>query len=571
MSPDPKRAVLYLRVSSDGQVRTDYDPEGLSIPAQRQATERKATAVDARVVREYVEPGVSGGSLVKRTAFRQMVNDIRELRDVDYVIVWSVSRWARNQEDHWTARGLINRAGAKLISVKEPIGENTSHGVMLEGVMAAVAESRRIEISEDVTRGIQRKVEVGGKPGKAPLGYLNIREPLPQGGEVRTIALDPDRADIIRWGFEAYASGSYSINDMATLLAARDLRSRGNRRYAARPLSHSSVYALLGNPFYAGQVIYRNKSYPGRHQPLISEELFDRVQGILKAHNHSGERDRHHQHYLKGSLRCHHCGHRLTYSENTGNGGTYAYVICPERQRRRCTQRAQRVDAVEAAVEHHYETIALASPDHDRVVATIERYLATQAATSEKELRRCKTLLTGLKERERKLLAKDYKDEISEELFSEQAAEIKGERADAEAIMNRLTIRHEDLAGFLKLVLKLASYDLHDLYLRAKPHVRRLMNQAIFEAIWVWDEDEVRSEVASPLKEVFEIDAEIKKTIDGIKAKRRKSSQRVPTPAGAPENDEAPDSRPESGDFAHGLIRTAMVGPAGLEPATYRL
>ena len=108
------RTVLYLRVSSAGQVNTDYDPEGLSLPAQRNKGTIKAHDLRSEVVREYVEAGVSGKSLTKRTAFKEMLQDIERLRDVDYVIVWSVSRWARNQEDYWVARGLINRAGAKL-------------------------------------------------------------------------------------------------------------------------------------------------------------------------------------------------------------------------------------------------------------------------------------------------------------------------------------------------------------------------------------------------------------------------------------------------------------------------
>src|SRR5271168_1515875 len=181
-----KRAVIYLRVSSAGQVNTDYDPEGLSIPAQREACKRYAERHGAVVIREYVEPGVSGGSLLKRAAFRRMIDEIAEQRDVDMVIVWSVSRWARNQEDHWVARGLVTKAGAKLVSVKEPIGEESSHGILLEGVMAAAAAARRIEISEEVKRGIKRKIEVGGTSGPAPIGYLNVREPLPHGGEVRT-------------------------------------------------------------------------------------------------------------------------------------------------------------------------------------------------------------------------------------------------------------------------------------------------------------------------------------------------------------------------------------------------
>jgi site-specific DNA recombinase len=84
---------------------------------------------------------------------------------------------------------------------------------------------------------------------------------------------------------------------MVTLLTARGLRSRGDRRYSPRPLNHFSVHKLLSNPFYAGKVVYKGKVYPGRHESLVSEELFEQVQAVLKAHAHSGERDRKHSHY----------------------------------------------------------------------------------------------------------------------------------------------------------------------------------------------------------------------------------------------------------------------------------
>lgn len=296
-----KRAVIYLRVSSAGQVNTDYDPEGLSIPAQRQACQRYAQRHGAVVVREYVEPGVSGGSLLKRAAFRRMIDETSEQRDVDLVVVWSVSRWARNQEDHWVARGLVTKAGAKLVSVKEPIGEETSHGILLEGVMAAAAAARRIEISEEVKRGIKRKVEVGGTNGLAPIGYLNDREPLPQGGEVRTVIIDKQRGPLIVWAFETYATGLYSLSDIVVLLEARGLTTRPTRRHGPHPLSLSQVHRLLSNPYYAGYVTHNGHVYQGRHEPLISQEQYDQVQSVLVAHRHSGERDRKHQHYLKVS------------------------------------------------------------------------------------------------------------------------------------------------------------------------------------------------------------------------------------------------------------------------------
>ena len=162
------RAAVYLRVSSPGQVRTDYDPEGLSLPAQRTACERKASAIGAKVVRRYVEPGVSGGALVKRVAFRQMIEDIRELCDIDYVIVWSVSRWARNQEDRWTARGLVERTDDQLIAVKEEyficagnqVHKCPQRAQRVDAVEAAVENYyRTVAITPDESRRVKIAVE----------------------------------------------------------------------------------------------------------------------------------------------------------------------------------------------------------------------------------------------------------------------------------------------------------------------------------------------------------------------------------------------------------------------------
>jgi site-specific DNA recombinase len=560
-----KRAVLLLRVSSRGQVNTDYDEEGLSIPAQRQAGERKAGQLDADVVREYVEPGFSGKSLVGRPTFRKLIEDIRQLEDVDYVIVWSISRWARNQEDHWTARGLINRAGAKLISVKEPIGDDSSYGVTIEGVMAAVSAGRRIEISEEVTRGVRRKIEVGGTHGRAAVGYLNVREPLPQGGEVRTVALDPDRAPLIAWAFETYATGLYSTVDMVVLLEAMGLRTRPTPKRPSKPLGLSVVQWMLANPYYTGKIRHMGKVYEGRHEPLISEELFDKVQSVLAAHKLSGERDRKHGHYLKGSIYCGMCGRRLTYSRNKGNGGIYEYFLCAANQRHQCSQPAQRVDHVEAAIERHHATVRLSEAERSRVQAAVEDHLAKLTGVSGQEIARCNSVLSSLKMQERKLLEAHYADEISKELFSEEQARIKRERSDTEAIVARLTVDHDDLQAALALALRLATYDLQDLYLRASPQIRRLMNQALFEFIWICHDDVAGSQLASPFYELHALG-------DTTRHATTAATGRVPTGVGvgAAEDAKASGSRePEALDG--GSITTKLVELVGLEPTTFAL
>ena len=87
MNSPRKRALAYLRVSSAGQVNTDYDPEGLSLPAQRTAIQKRAAELGADIVEEYVEPGRSATTTDKRPRFQDMMARIKAEKDVDYVIV----------------------------------------------------------------------------------------------------------------------------------------------------------------------------------------------------------------------------------------------------------------------------------------------------------------------------------------------------------------------------------------------------------------------------------------------------------------------------------------------------
>src|SRR5688572_23828760 len=91
-----KRAVLYLRVSTRDQLNTDFNPEGISIPAQREAGLRKAAELNADVVDEYVEPGKTATSIDMRPRFQEMIARIKERKDVDYIIVYHFNRIFRN-------------------------------------------------------------------------------------------------------------------------------------------------------------------------------------------------------------------------------------------------------------------------------------------------------------------------------------------------------------------------------------------------------------------------------------------------------------------------------------------
>jgi site-specific DNA recombinase len=557
-----KRAVLYLRVSSRGQLETDYDDDGLSIAAQRERCVQKAAEYGAVVVDEYIERAESAKTN-QRPELNVMLRRIKEQRDIDYVILWKVDRFARNRRDDANMLFEIELAGARLISATENI-DQTPAGRLMHGMLASFAEYYSRNLANEVLKGMTEKAKRGGTPGRTRLGYLNIREQLPQGGEVRTISVDPERGPIITWAFETYATGLYSLSDMVILLEARGLRSRGSRRYSPQPLSLNGVHNLLSCPYYAGIVSYNGKQYPGRHEPLVSQDLFDQVQAVLAAHRLSGERDRKHQHYLKGTIRCGTCGCRLVYSRNKGNGGIYEYFVCPRNQRGECPQGYQPVDLVENAVEDHYATVSLTETERDEVRQAISNDLGERVATAKQEIDRCRGVLREIREQERKLLTMHYEDRITSELFDDEQARLRLRRQDAEALIARLNLSYGDIAVTLDYALGIVGDDLHELYLRVDDSIRRLINQALFNALFVCDEAITDAELAGPF-------AELRDLRDAIHGVLRATPNPMPASVLAntmPPNARAPVPWREREPLDVGSISEVLVELGGLEPPT---
>jgi site-specific DNA recombinase len=547
MSKTPaKRAVLYLRVSSRGQVETDYDDDGLSIAGQRARCAEEAAKYDAIVVDEYIERAETAKT-DDRPELQRMLARIREQRDVDYVILWKVDRFARNRRDDANMLFDIETAGARLISATENIDE-TPAGRLMHGMLASFAEYYSQNLAREVIKGATEKAKRGGTPGIAPLGYLNVRETV-DGRDVRTVAPDPKRAPLITLAFSLYATGRFSINELVALLEAKGLRTRGNRRYSPRPINHSTLHTILSNPYYAGWVTYRGTRYRGRHEALVSQELFDQVQAVLRAHKLSGERKRNHaSHYLKGTLRCgaDDCEMRLTFSRNSGNGGTYEYFVCPNKQRGKCDQPYHRVEVVEAAVERYYRTVQLSKAHQECIRAAIKARLDEMAAISKRELERCNGELLALDEQERTLLQKHYQGRVSDKLYDEEQSRIARQREAAEAISERLLLQFDDIKETLDLALALTD-DIQAAYIQASPTVRRLFNQALFEWLKIDSEEVSEAKLAEPFSDLLADDLLI--VLE------------------APEDDQAPDPVGR-GLLVSGSISDCRVGRAGLEPAT---
>ena len=199
------------------------------------------------------------GRTAQRPALQRMLADLKEIRPT-YVIVYDLSRLARNRLDDATLLMQIEATGAESVSVLENI-DATPAGRLTHGVLAAVNEFRSAGDAEKVKMGLRRKHAMGGAIGKAPIGYLDAREKI-QGREVRIVEIDPDRGPLVKLAFEAYATGEYSITGICDLLEEAGLKTPITLKRQPKALERSAVHRMLKDDFYVGVVTFEGAEEP---------------------------------------------------------------------------------------------------------------------------------------------------------------------------------------------------------------------------------------------------------------------------------------------------------------------
>lgn len=500
-----EEAILYLRVSSKKQMDTDadYDPEGNSIPTQRRIGQGKADNMGVPVVREYVEPGRSATSLDKRVAFQQMMADLPTLPNVKYVIVYMMSRAFRNALEELTTKAQLAKMGITLISAKENFGDGYL-GDAMQGILAIFNELQVRMSGDDIRTKMANKARNGGTVSRAPIGYLNVAKRV-EGREIRTVIIDPERGPLIRLAFELYATGDYTLDDLSEELYDRGLRTRPTAGRPAQAISVSRLSDLLRDRYYVGVITFQGDEIAGRHEPLVSEELFEQVQDVIEMRTAAKEYRRVHHHYLKGSLFCGACHaggltQRMIMQETTNrHGTTYLYFVCQGRKKEgTCDTPHINVARLEDAVEEHYARIRFAPA----FMAEVRSYLAEAIGESEASARllhqQLTSELTALDAKEENLLDLAADGEMPQGRIKLKLREIEARRRKLQSRLSDTSTELSNAARLIDLALTLLENP-QALYLRSNDTQRRLLNQAIFHALYV-EEDKITGHT---LKEPF--------------------------------------------------------------------
>ncbi len=327
------------------------------------------------------------------------------------------------------------------------------------------------------------------------------------GGEVRTIELDQERAPLIRLAFALYATGNYTLQSLAEELTDRGLTTRPGR-YTGGPVSDSKLSSMLGDVYYLGYVRYADphtgetELIKGRHEPLVDEATFERVQAIQESRRTAGERQRRHHHYLKGSLWCGWCQdkgieNRMRFTRARGKGGLYDYFYCRGREDDSCDLPYLPVEHVDEAVAKEVGRTRLEAD----VIARIEQAIADTLADDHDATRvrhaQLHAQLAKLDKQEENLLDLASEGTVATAKIRERLHSIARQRERVQAALLPTVADLSAAADYLRDAMRLLN-NLGQLYRNAPDKHRRDLNQFVFEKLYVYDDD-----VTGTLREPF--------------------------------------------------------------------
>lgn len=272
-----REAVIYARVSSKDQER-----EGFSIPAQLKFLRHYALSNGFHVLQEFVD--IETAKTTGRRKFGEMLDFLSRNVNCRVVIVEKTDRLYRNFRDCVTLEDMdveihLPKEG-QIIS-----RESKSQAKLVHGIQLVIARNYIENLKEEVKKGMREKAEQGIYPSRPPLGYVNNKL-------LHTIETDPVKGPVAQKMFELYSSGRYSLTGLRKFL----------REEFRLDLAKGYLDRLLKNPFYKGQFWWEDKLYSGTHVPLVSAELFERVQAAFRSHNKPKYKSR--EFAYRGLLNC---------------------------------------------------------------------------------------------------------------------------------------------------------------------------------------------------------------------------------------------------------------------------
>ena len=315
------RCAIYTRKSSEAGLDQDFN----SLDAQREACEAYIASQKhegwTSLSNFYDDGGVSGVTL-KRPALERLLGDIEEDL-IDTIVVYKVDRLSRALSDFAKLVEIFDRHEISFVSVTQQFNTTSSMGRLTLNVLLSFAQFEREvtgeRIRDKIAAAKKKGLWMGGNP---PLGY-DVKN--------KKLVVNEAEAETVRYIFRQYREIK-SVRELRSQLAAEGVTSkrrimRDGSIAGDKPINRGALYYLLQNRLYLGEIVHKEKSYPGKHEAIVDEELWDEVQAILVANTNGEHRKEAQQPSLLTGLVVDEQGESLTPSHAVKKGRRYRYYV----------------------------------------------------------------------------------------------------------------------------------------------------------------------------------------------------------------------------------------------------
>gem|GEM_PF-227548 len=414
---------LYARKSTDVE-----DKQVRSIEDQLAVLRALAKQEGLNIAEEVVEK--QSAKMPGRPIFNEMLARI-ERGEAQGIICWKLDRLARNPIDGGQISWFLQKGNIQHIRTNDRDHRPTDN-VLMMAVELGMANQYIIDLSANTKRGLHEKVKRGEYPSVAPVGYMNDTAR-------KVVVMDRREAPVVRRAFELYAEGNSRLEDIAAFLHKGGIRTKATKRWQSeggRPFKRGQISYILSNPFYIGFFHYDGELYEGKHPPLVSKNLFDKVQTVLKERGKPQQKPENDPRPLCGLLRCGECGRSITAEikikrQKNGNVHQYTYYRCTKKGVK-CFQPHIRGEELDKQLSTAVKSYAMpaewarglsAMADKDEHDAAQLTTTASQATREE---------IMAIEKKLRILLEARLEEDIDRDTYREQKAELLSQKKSLE-------------------------------------------------------------------------------------------------------------------------------------------
>ncbi len=480
---DGKRAVIYLRVSTEEQV------DNFSLDTQEDLCRKEAVKRGYEVVEIFREEGRSAKNISGRPVLINLLEYSRKnKRKIQAVFVYRLDRLSRQTSDYLAIRKKLAENGVVILSATEPTGDSPTEK-LVETMLAGFAQLDNDIRSERAKNGLKARFLAGLICGKAPLGYL-----LSGGYAIK----DPETWDKMKEAWNLMATGKKSLQEIANVMNEWGLKEvHGKRAYKLRSQTTQRIFR---SKFYAGLIT--SSKYPeevkGQHVPMITLEQFYKVQAILDGRRVNNmvlvRRSRVSTDFpLRRIVRCSICNIGLTGGWTKGRSAKYPYYRCAGH----CTK-SIKVDDLETSL---IDLLKEVTPTKE----CLDLFVAWMIKTYHQRYSRLKKLkddadeeIRKLQELRRQLVEKNLAGTYSDEVFKEQNSMLedkmlKAHIAKENSLLDKYNI--DKIVDFIKTLLA----DLGETYARSGTNQIKVLLGSIFPSGMAWNYNGTLNHKISPL------------------------------------------------------------------------